>query len=271
MDGDGPIRPGRDCFGEQCFAISALQCKPDREGRPAELKAYAELRGCEVISQISLDDIVLNMLLRTRQNIHIPEDSGETELILILKIAAVTPLKNENGQKVVSILQKICNVELSGVMGDLAVTYIGSVEPYVEAGVNALEVEIGARSGGIPMPLKAVQIGPAGIVLGDVGRIEGKGIADVSVLIAVIPAHLPAERHLLFSPPLAGLIVRQIKMILQVMDAGIIGEAPWTSAQHLQAVGTLSVPGQHIIAGGAGDKVGPVRHGILVENREVLI
>ena len=116
VDGDGPIRPGRDCFGEQCFAISALQCKPDREGRPAELKAYAELRGCEVISQISLDDIVLNMLLRTRQNIHIPEDSGETELILILKIAAVTPLKNQNGQKVVSILQKICNVELSGVV-----------------------------------------------------------------------------------------------------------------------------------------------------------
>ena len=121
------------------------------------------------------------------------------------------------------------------------------------------------------MPLKAVQIGPAGIVLRDVGRIEGEGIAYVGVLIAVIPAHLPAERHLLLSPPLAGLIVRQIKMILQVMDTGIPGKAPWTSAQHLQPVGTLSVPGQHIIAGGAGNKVGSVRHGILVENREVLI
>ena len=116
MDGDGPIRPGRDCFGEQCFAIGALQCEPDREGRPAELKAYAEFRGCKVISQVSLDDIVLNVFLRTRQNIHIPEDPGETELILILQVASVTPLKDEHSQEVFAILQKICYIELSGVV-----------------------------------------------------------------------------------------------------------------------------------------------------------
>ena len=93
-----------------------MQCEPDREGRPAELKAYDELREREVISQVSLDDIVLNVLLRTRQNIHIPEDPGETELILILQVASVTPLKDEHSQEVFAILQKICYIELSGVV-----------------------------------------------------------------------------------------------------------------------------------------------------------
>ena len=211
------------------------------------------------------------MLLGTRQNIHIPEDTREAEFILVLQITSVAPFEDEHGQKVFALLEKIRDIEFRSIVRYLAVADVGSVEPHVEAGVHSLKVQEGERRFGIAGPLEAVQIGPAGIILRDIGRIEGEGIAGVGVLVTVVTAHLPAEGHLLLYPPLAGLIIRQIKMILQVMDAGIKGEAPWTSAQHLQAVGALSVPGQHIIAGGARDVVGPVRHSILVEDREVLI
>ena len=68
------------------------------------------------------------------------------------------------------------------------------------------------------MPLKVMQISPAGIILGYIGRVKGKGITDIGVLRAVIAAQLPAERNLFLFPLLSGIVVRKVEQILQIID-----------------------------------------------------
>ena len=116
-----------------------------------------------------------------------------------------------------------------------------------------------------------MQISPAGIILGYIGRVKGKGITDIGVLRAVIAAQLPAERNLFLFPLLSGIVVRKVEQILQIMYARIPGEVPVTAAQHLQAVGVFSVTDQRVIPAGRRDKIRPVRHSILVQDRKVLI
>ena len=153
-----------------------------------EAALTAQALGNEVVR---LYDIVLDPVSRPVQKIDVPEDPGEAELVLILQIASVAPLKNKDRQKVVSLLNELRHVELRRVVGDLAVADIGPVQPDIEAGINPLEIQEHARRLGIPVPLKSMEIGPAGIVLRDIGRIKGKRIADIGVLLAVISAHLP--------------------------------------------------------------------------------
>ena len=156
-------------------------------------------------------------------------------------------------------------------VGDLAVTHVVAVEPYVETGIHALKVQKRARRFRIPVPRKAVQIGAAGVVLGDIRRVKRKRIANVGVLGTVVASQLPAERHRLLFPPLAGLIIRQIEKILQIVDARIKGKAPLASAQHLQAVRTLPVPDHHVVARRRRHVVSPPRLGVLVKDREIFI
>ena len=121
------------------------------------------------------------------------------------------------------------------------------------------------------MPLKVVQISPAGIFLGYIGRVKGKGITDIGVLSAVIAAQLPAERNHFLFPLLSGNVVRKVEQILQIMYARIPGEVPVTAAQHLQAVGVFSVTDQRVVSAGRRDKIRPVRHSILMQDGKVLI
>ena len=156
-------------------------------------------------------------------------------------------------------------------MGHLAVSHIAPVEPDIETGVHPLKIQECARRIGVPVPCEIVQVGTAGIVLRYIGRIKRKRITYVGVLGTVVSFELPAERHSLLLPPLAGLVVRQEKEILQVMNARIKGKAPRASAQHLQPVGALPAPDRHVIAGRARDIVGPVRQSISVQYREIFI
>ena len=133
VDGDRLIRPGSEGFGEQCFAIRALQCEADRDGRSAEFKAEPQFSIREVLRKVRFDNIVDDALLGTGQNIHVPEDPREAELVLVLQITSVAPFENKHSQKVFALFQEICDVELSGVVGDLAVADEGTVEPHVEA------------------------------------------------------------------------------------------------------------------------------------------
>ena len=121
------------------------------------------------------------------------------------------------------------------------------------------------------MPLKVMEISPAGIVHRDIGWVEGKRIPDIGILRTVIAAHLPAERDGFRLPLTARSVIRQIKQVLQIMDRRIPGKIPVTAAQHLKTVGAFPVPGRHVAVSGRRDIIGPVRHGVLVQNREVLI
>ena len=66
----------------------------------------------KVVRQICLDDIVLDPVRRPVQEINVPENTGETELILIFQITSVAPLEDQNCQQVVSLLNKLCHIKL---------------------------------------------------------------------------------------------------------------------------------------------------------------
>ena len=53
------------------------------------------------------------------------------------------------------------------------------------------------------------------------------------------------------------------------MYAGIISKPPFTSAEHLQAVGAFSIPYNHVVSGRGRYIISPIRLGILVQDREV--
>ena len=80
-------------------------------------------------------------------------------------------------------------------MGYLAVADVGSVEPYVEAGIYALEVEESCRCAFVSLVIEILYVGSAGIVLGYIRRIKGKWVAYVGVLVGIITCHLPGARY----------------------------------------------------------------------------
>ena len=253
------------------LAVGCDQGQRHRHRFPRELKGNPELCGLKVLRQICCDDIIPNPVRRPVQKIDIPEDPGKAELVLVLKVGAVAPLEYKHGQKIVPFLEKIRYIELRRVMGHLAVSHIAPVEPDIETGVHPLKIQECTRRIGVPVPCEIVKVGTAGIVLRHIGRIKRKRITYVGVLGTVVSFELPAERHSLLLPPLAGLVVRQEKEIPQVMNARIKGKAPRTSAQHLQPVGALPVPDRHVIAGRARNIVSSVRQSISVQYREIFI
>ena len=158
-------------------------------------------------------------------------------------------------------------------MRDLAVTDKGSVQPYIKTGVHTLEMQVGERRIRVRFPYERVNISPAGILQRDIGRVEGKGIPDVGVLMRVIPFHLPAERHCLLRPPIRGTEIRKVEFFLQLPYAGVISELPFASAQHLHPVGFRPV----LIGGDSpgfrrrGNKIVVDRQRVFVQDGEILI
>ena len=76
-------------------------------------------------------------------------------------------------------------------MGDLTVPDKLTVEPDIEAGGNALEVQKCTRGSGILLVGEVVEVSAAGILFGNIRRISGKWIADVGVLVVVVAVVLP--------------------------------------------------------------------------------
>ncbi len=153
-------------------------------------------------------------------------------------------------------------------MGYLAVAHIAAVEPDVKAGVDALKVQVGGRGGGVCFPGEIQQVCAAGVVLGDIGGIEGEGIADIGVLAAVAAVGLP---HIGDCPVLkaGGIVSRLEKPVRQVVDAVEIPEPP-LAAEHPEAAGgSAGLAG--VQGSGGGDVVGAVGHGVFMEDAQVLI
>ena len=183
---------GPYCFPVQYFgAVRSDQGQADRNRLPVELKADVKVSALKIVGQVRLYDIVLDPVSRPVQKIDVPEDPREAEFVLVFQVAPVAPLENKDRKEVLAFLHDLRHVELRRVVGDLAVPDISPVQPDIEAGIHPLKIQEHARDLGIPVPLKTMEIGPAGIVLGNIRRIKRKRIADICVLLAVIAAHLP--------------------------------------------------------------------------------
>ena len=214
------------------------------------------------------DGVVGYMLHRALEEVHIAEDAAHAELVLILQIAAVAPLEHQHRQLVGAVLEVLSDVELAGAVGYLAVTHVPAIQPDVEARVNALEVQEGFGSAGVNLVIELADIGAAGILLGHIGRVEGERVLDVGVLMLIVTVHLPDAGD----GDLVVIVYARIGLveaILQVVDAVVVAEVPHATEQ-LEAIRAFPVDHQ---AGGAvrgGDVVGTKRHGVLMENFQVL-
>ena len=197
--------------GNNVFSVGICQGQADRNRLSGEVQPYLQVRGLKIFGQICFDNIIPDPFHGPLQDIDIPEDAGKAEFVLILQIGSVAPFEDQDRQKVISFPQKTGHVKFRRMMGNLAVSHVSTVQPYIEAGIHPLKIQEGVGRVRVLTPCKVMQVGAAGILLGDVGRIKGKRITDVGILRTVISPQLPAERHLLLFPPLAGLIVRQIK------------------------------------------------------------
>ena len=170
-------------------------------------------------------EVVPDAVFGTLQDVHIPEDAGGTELVLIFQIAAVTPLQDQNCQSVLSFFDSLGDVKLRGGVGDFAVAQEGAVEPDVEAGVNTLEVQVGLGSICIAFIDKIVQVSTAGIFIRNIGRVCREGIADVGVLVLVVTVVLPNAGdgdHI----PAGCIVVFVVELIFEVVDALAVPELP---------------------------------------------
>ena len=168
--------------------------------------------------------IIPHPVLRAQKQIHIPENPGHAEFILILQIASITPFQHQDGQTVSSCLRLSRDVELAGAVGNLAVSHKFPVYPHIEAGIHSLKIEELFLFRLIFIQIKILDISPAGIVVRYIGRIAGEGITGIGVLLLIKAHHLPAGRHL---QPAETLLVKILPVKFRnILDAGKISEPP---------------------------------------------
>ena len=124
-------------------------------------------------------------------------------------------------------------------MGDLTVPDKLTVEPDVEAGGNALEVQKCTRGGGIFLVSEVVEVSAAGVLFRNIRWISGERITDVGVLVVVVAVVLPhaGDRDAVKS---GGIIADLIESILQVINTGVVPKFP-ASVQKLEAIRGLAV------------------------------
>ena len=135
------------------------------------------------------------VFLRAENQVHIPEYSGHTELILILKIAAVTPFQHKDRQLVHAGFGFTGDVEFAGAVGNLAVAHKFPVNPHVKAGIHTFKIKELFLLRLTAADVKIFDISATGIIVGNIGRIKREGIPDVGILLLIEAQHLPAGRH----------------------------------------------------------------------------
>ena len=140
-------------------------------------------------------------------------------------------------------------------MRHLRETREGAVDPDVERGVHAVNVQehlalvpaLGQREG--------AAIAADGVVVGHIGRIEGNGIVDVGVVRLIIAVHLPVGGHGKLVPALVGIVVVDFLEALGRAADGGIEEIPAAVEQAI-AAGQAALAGQSVLFGQIGDQAG---------------
>ncbi len=173
-----------------------------------------------------LQEVIVHALLRAGEQVHIPEDPAHTEFVLVFHVAAITPLQYQHGQKVLPFPQLVCHIEFRSGMGHLAVSHISAVDPHVEAGIHSLKIQVYPGGIRLSLPGKDMPVGPAGILQGHIGRIQGEGITDIGVLLLPVTCHLPHGRHRELVPAWTRSVVLPEKFFLYFMDTVIIAKIP---------------------------------------------
>ena len=164
------------------------------------------------------------MFCGSEKQMHVTENTGHTELILILQIASVAPFQHQNRQLIHSGFGFPCDVKLTGAVGNLAVADKLSVYPYIKAGIHSFKIKVLFLFSLRSTDIKIFDVGAAGILVGYKRRIEGKRIPYIGILFLIKAKHLPAGRYL---QPAEGLFVKILFVKFRHrLHIGIIAEFP---------------------------------------------
>ena len=172
------------CF-HGCYAAdycAGCIVEGDAGGNGGIVVTQADSNLCGAAVDVGGDEIVLDALFRSVQQVDITENAVHAEHILIFHVAAVAPFQYENCQMVGAVPQKLRYIELACGMVDLTVPNKLTVEPDIEAGGNAFKIQKCARGSGILLVGEVVEVSAAGVLFGNIRRISGERIADVGVL-----------------------------------------------------------------------------------------
>ena len=221
------------------------------------------------IGRNRLQKVITDPLLRTQQQVHIPENPTHTEFILILQITSITPFHHQYRQCVGPLPQIFGHIELTGRMGNLAVSDESAVDPHIKAGIHTLKIQICVRSLRIAVILKRADIRTAGIVLGNIRRVHRKRIIHIGVLMTVISMILPYTRHrdLIES---AGAESVFVKRLLQIINTLIIVEFPLTVQQY-KTIGSHTLFSDGVHRNRRRNIIRAVWHRIQVKNTQIFI
>lgn len=172
------------CFHGRYAADHRAGCivEGDAGGNGGIVVTQADSNPCGAAVDVGGDEIVLDALFRSVQQVDITENAVHAEHILIFHVTAIAPFQHEDRQMVGAVLQKLRYIELACGMGNLTVPDKLTVEPDIEAGGNALEVQKCTRGSGILLVGEVVEVSAAGVLFRNIRWISGERIADVGVL-----------------------------------------------------------------------------------------
>ena len=119
----------------------------------------------------------------------------------------------------------IGHVKFTGCMSHLAVAYIDTIDPYIEAGIYTLKIQVCFWCFGIFLIFKLVYVRSARILLWYIWRIERNWVTDIGILMAVIAIVLPDSRNWNFVEALS-VITCFVKFFLKIINALIELEFP---------------------------------------------
>ena len=207
----GDARPvGREQFA-RAFAAGCGEFR---------VKANDGLR--KIVVQLGMDVEIDHMLRFAPHKVHVAENAGPAEFVLILKIAAEAPFQHERAQRVFARAKRVRHIELRRGMRNLAGSDESAVHPQKQAAVHAFEDELIDRIGLLFQRQRAA-IQPARVFRRHKRRIVREGIAHVGILngVVAVQLHHAGHGHRLFKRDGHG-----IELAGQIAHAVIIRKIP---------------------------------------------
>ena len=240
--------------GSHLFALVVQQLGGCHRCPRVKCAGHLHRRFLIVFGQRSGDHRIGNVLFLPQQQVHIAENAGHPEFVLVFKIAAVAPFHHQHRQHIVAGFDKFGHIKFIRRMGHLAVSDKVTVHPYIVGGVHPLKAEVYPTFGLHPQQLERAQIRAAGVVHRHIRRVVGKRILDVHILVVVVAVHLPHRRHRQ-SGKADGGVGRLKKWHVHAAHTVEIAELP-PAVQRNKAVGAVAPPGASVPRGHIGDEIG---------------
>ena len=173
------------------------------------------------------------------QKIYVTENTGKTDLVLILQINTVAPFQHQHADLVFALVKEGRHVKNGGGVAHLTVAHVFSVQIQIEAGIHTVEAQLHLALQGLLFHRKEAAVKAAGIFRGNVGRIHGHGEFAIAVEGTIVPSvqeHLPAKGDGDLIPIGAGIGLSH--KILYLVKGGVKAKIP-RAGKELKATALL--------------------------------